>query len=106
MPIIFRIIASLAGRTPALALSAFRWYAADVIADFILAARNPVQGEKTYLDTMRNLMTMPGFYRRAFLSMLKASVEEAVWTAFENYARRIKDSDPALNEVAGDVVST
>ncbi len=102
MPIVFRVLVWLARMAPRAALAVFQWYAADLIADLILASTRPGEHEGTYAETLRNLAKTSFVYRKVFLRLLKASLEEAAWNAFVAYAERIRhtETDEDMREAA------
>jgi hypothetical protein len=103
--LIIRILTWLARVSRPIAVRAFAYFAADIIAAFISAARKEPGYKDTYNDTLHTLRDKP-LRRRLFLELLKDALESFVWAAFVTYTREAVRADPSLREVAADVEIT
>ena len=106
MPIIWWVIRAFRWLGPAAARWSLRNFAAAYLAALATAARNPSEDHDVYRETLQEAGKYPSTLRRIFFEVLKGTIEEAVWTAFVNYARRVRENDPALKDVADDVITT
>jgi hypothetical protein len=106
MPFILWVIRAFRWLGPAAARWTLRNFAAGYLASLAIAATKPEQEQDIYRETLREAGKYPSALRRIFFEVLKGAVEEVVWTAFVNYARRIRETDPSLKGVADDVVSS
>jgi hypothetical protein len=105
MPIVLWIFRLIRVGGGAAARWAFRWYAADYLAALALAATKPHDEQDAYRDTLRAAKQYPSPARRIFFAALQEAATEAAWTALVAYARRVRETDPELREVADDVLA-
>jgi hypothetical protein len=103
--LIIRVLTWLARVARPVAVQAFAYFAADIIAAFIRAARKEPGYKKTYDDTLYTLRDQP-LRRRLFLELLKDAVTSVAWEAFVIYTRDALRADPSLQDVAADVEIT
>lgn len=106
MPFIWWVIRAFRWFGPAAARWTLRNFAAGYLASLATAATKPDEKQDIYGETLKEAGKYPSALRRIFFDVLKGAVEEVVWTAFVNYARRTRETDPSLKDVADDVIST
>jgi len=98
------------GATPA------RWIARGFISYFgselirgLAAAANRADGDqREFRETLEEANKYPSTVRQLFFSLLKDVVIEevgnAVWSAFVDYARQVRQTQPDLREAARDAI--
>jgi hypothetical protein len=91
---------------PPVARWTLRNFAAGYLIALAIAATKPHEEQDVFGDTLRETSKYPSALRRIFFEVLRSTIEEAVWAAFVNYARRVRETDPELKDAADDVLAT
>jgi len=84
---------------------ALEYFAADYLASLASASTKPPEEQQVYRDTLMEASAYPSTLRRVFFELLKEAATEAAWNALVAYARRVRESDPQLQETADDVLA-